>query len=99
MLEEDFEKLKNEMCNIMGVDEYNFLYSRKYPLSYARAIVANAMYNLNYTYVDIGKVMKKSHSSLVYICHKLQEIKDCKQFSIVNRIYKQFYERIENVRD
>lgn len=98
MIKEDFKKCKDVMCDIMGVDDSDFSHSRRYPLPYARAIVANYLHDLDYTYTEIARELGKNHSTLVYICHKLDDIKDSKNFRLVGEIYKRFNE-IVDVRD
>ena len=93
MIEKEFVELRDRMCNIINVSNDVFLLKRNYPIPYARAIVADALYNMGYRWKQIGDVMGKSHSTLLIMCCKLHQIKELKPFRQVKKIYEEFYEQ------
>lgn len=96
---EEFEKYKNRMCNIMRISEDTFLHDHHYPMPYARIIVADALRNMGYKWESIGKMLQKSHSNLVMMCRKMNEIKDQRGFRQVGILYKEFHKDEDYVRD
>lgn len=91
MIEKDFVELRERMCDIIGVSEDVFLRDRHYPIPYARAIVAEALYDMGYRWEQVANVFGKNHSTFIMMCRKLHEIKDLKPFRQVKRMYEEFY--------
>lgn len=98
MIEKDYVMLRDMMCNIIGVGEDIFLKDQHYPMPYARAIVAEALYDMGYRWKSIANILHKRHSTLIIMTRKLHEIKDLKPYRQVKRIYDEFY-KVEYVRD
>jgi hypothetical protein len=92
MIKNDFALLRDRMCNILGISEEDFLHDRHYPTPYARAIVADYLYNLGYRWQQIGKVMNKTHATMIIMCKRLHEIKDLKECRQIQLMYEKFYQ-------
>lgn len=93
MIRKDFERLADKMCDIMHISRDELLTSGHYPMPYARAIIADALHQLGYLYIDIAKMVGRNHSTLVFMKQKMYDVKGLSQYKLVNKIYEEFYGR------
>lgn len=99
MIKREYEKLRDKMCKVIDITEYEFLHEQHHPIPYARAIVAEELYKMGFVWEAIGRCIGKSHSTLIVMCRKMNEIKESKQYPQVVTMYNKFHKSEEDVRD
>ena len=71
--DELFEEYMKIMLRITGLSRDVFLSTRRYPVSYYRAMLVKVMReDTGLTTVELGRLINRDHSTVIYMTNKLQ---------------------------
>lgn len=87
------------MSLVTGVSEEEIKANRKGDMPYIRAMVAQTLRGLGYTYMQIGKVLGKKYSTIIMANKKLSEVINIPSYEEVKRINEQYQELVKEYKN
>lgn len=62
-----FEQLRDQTCRRAGISTHDFYYGRSAPKVWARKVVAHKLRKQGYSLDQIGILINRDHSTVVYL--------------------------------
>lgn len=87
---DDFRLYSECLSEAMGKSIGELMGRRTYPLPYYRGMIATSLRELGYTCIEIGDVMGRNHSTILYGINRLREALGTKGFGDIAAIWRTY---------
>lgn len=91
----DFARYAKLLGSVTGCSSEELVGRRSYPLPYYRAMVASSLKHDGYSTSEIGRVMKRDHSTVQYGLKQLKSALEINGFADIKVIWRSYQTEIE----
>lgn len=99
-LNRDYAQCLQAISEAAGIDEETLISrTRRFPVPIYRAMVAESMRDMGYSLIEIGSVLKRDHSTVIYIMRALDDLKGVSGYQSVDMVYKAYKRALKRIQD